>query len=528
MGSARPAFMIFKPELALIQENRMSTRAQTQYGQVEGETRGAHVVFRGIPFAKPPVGKLRFCAPEAPEPWSGVRAAREFAASAVQGEFGAPGVVAEGSQSEDCLYLNVYTKAVGERRRPVLFWIHGGGFTSGGSSMPIYDGGALCERGDVVVVTINYRLGALGYADLRALGGDRLGAAANLGQLDQLAALRWVQANIERFGGDPNNVTIFGESAGSYAVCSLLVTPAAIGSFHRAIAQSGAALTLATREAAAKAAEGLLKNLGLGTHEVERLWDLPAETIVKAQGTVTLEGGLGRGFAPIVDGDSMPLPAREAIARKQCSNVPFVIGTNRDEMNLFTMPLLRELDKPLDDARAIGRLARDLPEHASHRIPGLLEVYRASRARRKLPHGNRALLGAIQTDARFRMPSILFAEAYRALQPSTFMYLFTYESPAMRGALRSCHALEIPFVFGTLDAPYQDKFAGKGEAVDRLSHAMMDAWLAHSLRGNPTHPSVGDWVPYDGTRRATMVFDTRTALEDAPYEDERAAWNGIF
>jgi len=298
--------------------------------------------------------------------------------------------------------------------------------------------------------------------------------------------------------------------------------------FHRAIAQSGAALTLATREAAAAASEQLLEKLGIGTHELERLWDVPAETIVKAQAAVTLEGGLGRGFAPIVDGDLMPLPAREAFARKQCSNVPFVIGTNRDEMNLFMMPLLKELDQPLDDARTIGRLARDLPERSGDRIPGLLAVYRASRARRNLPHGNRALLGAIQTDARFRIPSILFAEAYRALQPSTFMYLFTYESPAMRGALRACHALEIPFVFGTLDAPYQDKFAGKGEVVERLSTAMMDAWLAHSLRGNPAHPSVGDWVPYDSSRRATMVFDTKIALEDAPYEDERAAWNGIF
>jgi para-nitrobenzyl esterase len=505
----------------------MSTRAQTQYGQVEGEARGAHVVFRGIPFAKPPVGQLRFCAPEAPEAWSGVRATREFAASAVQGEFGAPGVAAEGTQSEDCLYLNVYTKAVGARRRPVLFWIHGGGFTTGGSAMPIYDGAALCERGDVVVVTINYRLGALGYADLRAFGGERMNAAANLGQLDQLAALRWVQTNIESFGGDPNNVTIFGESAGSYAVCSLLVTPAAIGLFHRAIAQSGAALTLATRDSAAKATERLLQNLGIGAHEVERLWQLPAETIVKAQGQVSLEGGLGRGFAPIVDGELIPLQPRDAIERRQCSNVPFVIGTNRDEMNLFVMPLLREIDKPLDDARAVATLGRDLPRHAADRVPGLLEVYRASRARRKLPHGNRALLSAIQGDARFRIPSIGFAEAYRGLQPSTFMYLFTYESPAMRGALRSCHALEIPFVFGTLGAPYQDKFAGKGEAVERLSATMMDSWLSHSLRGNPSHPSAGDWVPYDTTRRATMVFDRKTALEDAPYEEERAAWTGI-
>jgi para-nitrobenzyl esterase len=173
-------------------------------------------------------------------------------------------------------------------------------------------------------------------------------------------------------------------------------------------------------------------------------------------------------------------------------------------------------------------LARDLPKRAQGRIPGLLELYRASRARRNLPHGNRALLNAIQSDARFRIPSVRFAETYRSMQQSTFMYLFTYESPAMRGALRACHALEIPFVFGTLDAPYQDRFAGTGEDVQRLSAAMMDAWLSLSARGNPSHPSVGDWVPYDTARRATMTFDRKIALEDAPYEDERAAWDGII
>jgi para-nitrobenzyl esterase len=410
----------------------------------------------------------------------------------------------------------------------VMFWIHGGAFTSGGSSLGIYDGGALCERGDVVVVTINYRLGALGYADLTALGGERMNAASNLGQRDQVAALRWVQANIEQFGGDPNNVTIFGESAGSYAVCTLLVTPEAKGLFHRAVAQSGASLTLATRDAGGQAAERLLHGLGVGTNEIERMWELPAQRIVQAQGQVTLTGGLGRGFAPIFDGSFIPLQPRDAIESKQCANVPFVIGTNRDEMNLFVMPLLKELDKPLDDAKAVSVLARDFPARSAALIPGLLEQYRASRARCKLPHSNRALLTAIQGDARFRIPSIRFAEAYRGLQPSTFMYLFTYESPAMRGALRACHALEIPFVFGTLNAPYQDKFAGAGPDVERLSAAMMDAWLAHSSRGNPAHLGVGDWVPFDAQRRATMVFDRKIALEDAPYEDERVALDAVL
>src|SRR5262249_34427691 len=156
-----------------------------------------------------------------------------------------------------------------------------------------------------------------------------------------------------------------------------------------------------------------------------------------------------------------------------------------------------------------------------------VETYRSSRSARGLPHGNRALIGAIQSDQRFRVPSIRFAEAYRAKQPRTFMYLFTYESPAMHGALRACHALELPFVFGTLAAPFQDRFAGSGPAVTQLSETMMDSWLAFARTGNPSSLTAGDWVPYDTDRRATMVFDAKTQLEDAPYDEERAAWEQL-
>jgi para-nitrobenzyl esterase len=499
--------------------------ASTAYGRVEGEQRSKHVAFRGLPYARPPVGALRFCAPEPPEPWTGVRAARDFAASAPQGRTAAPGMLADGPQSEDCLYLNVYTPALDHARRPVLFWIHGGAFTLGSGSQPIYDGGPLTERGDVVVVTINYRLGALGYAYFGEHGD--IGATANPGQLDQVAALRWVRDNIAAFGGDPGNVTIFGESAGSFAVCTLLAMPAASGLFHRAIAQSGASLNLVTPDEAAKITDALLADLGIPASECERLREVPVDRLLRAQEAAGRIALTMRGFSPVFDGVTVPQQPGDAFADGQGSDVPLVIGTNRDEMNLFAMDKLREFDKPMDDARAVDVLARALQRSAGPRVPNLLAAYRESRKGRGLPHSNRALLSAIQSDQRFRIPSVRYAEAYRARSPSTFMYLFTYESPAMRGALRSCHALEIPFVFGTLDKPFQDRFAGTGPAVQALSAQMMDAWLGFARNGQLGHPRLGDWVPYDKERRATMVFDKHSALEDAPYDEERAAWDGI-
>jgi para-nitrobenzyl esterase len=503
----------------------MSTRVQTQTGRLEGEQRRGHIAFRGIPYAKPPIGALRFSAPEPAEPWLGVRNAHRFGPSAPQGSSDTPYMAAQGEQCEDCLYLNVYTPST-DGKKPVLFWIHGGGFTLGSASSELYDGGPLCERGDVVVVTINYRLGALGYLYLGAHGGESIGASSNLGQLDQVAALQWVRANIEAFGGDPANVTIFGESAGSMAVCTLLMMPSARGLFQRAIAQSGASLDFQRPEDAAEVTEQLLHALDIPKTALERLREVDAAQLVAAQIVPTLRARGGIGYSPVIDPVNLSLHARDAIAQGLSAEVPLVIGTNRDEMNLFRIAALRELDKPMDDARAFEVVGKGLRQ-SGEQIASLVEAYRASRATRGLPHSNRALIGAIQSDQRFRIPSIRFAEAYRVKQPRTFMYLFTYESPAMRGALRACHALELPFVFGTLDAPFQDRFAGRGEAVNQLSETMMDAWLAFARTGSPATLTAGDWVPYDTDRRATMVFDAKTRLEDAPYEEERAAWDRL-
>jgi para-nitrobenzyl esterase len=515
----------------------MSTSArgvpvETAKGRLEGLRRDGYQAFLGIPFAMPPTGRRRFCAPQAPEPWAGVRDATAFGRSAIQGTHPIPGMAASGPRDEDCLYLNVYTPRADGRRRPVLFWIHGGGFTMGSGSEPLYDGSRLAARGDVVVVTIHYRLGALGYLWLGAHGGEAWGATANAGQLDQIAALRWVRENIAAFGGDPDQVTVFGESAGSAAIATLLAMPQASGLFRRAVLQSGAANLLADADSAAKLAAALMEKVNVSS--AAALLDVPAEAILKAQLALNAPSGAGLNFAPVVDGRTLPVHPLAAVENGVARDVEVVIGSNRDEMKLFNFTPDRQ---PLDEAALHRRVARLISvaqarahdpslRNATDAAAQIVATYRRSRQGR-LPATNLDLLDAIQGDVEFRIPSIRLAEAQRAHQSATRMYLFDWESPARRGALGACHALELAFVFGTLDAPTQDRFAGTGPAVQNLSAQMMDAWLGFARAGDPGHPGIGAWPAYDRARRATMIFGRNSGAADAPFEDERASWEGV-
>ena len=506
----------------------MSLQVETQHGKIEGERRRAHSAFRGIPYAKPPLGRLRFAAPEPPEPWAGVRPAHAFGAAALQGWVFAPGAGAEGPQSEDCLYLNVYTPAADGGKRPVLFWIHGGAFTVGAGSMPTYDGGPLAELGDAVVVTINYRLGALGYLPFGDAGA-KWGAVDNRGQLDQIAALRWVQTNIERFGGDPGNVTIFGESAGATAVSLLLATPSARGLFARAIAQSGTGPLLLPRADRAESVRGaLMTALELGADHYEALREVPADAFQRAQAKVESRLELWPHFYPVVDGTLLPEQPRDLIAHQGGGNVPLILGTNRDEWNLFALMSLGDWAKPLDEADAIAHLERILPANAAGAGRPLLEAYRSSRSQRGLAHGTRALVRAIEGDLRFRIPSLRFAEHYLRFQPATRVYLFTQESPALAGALGACHGLELPFVFGTHDLPNQDKFAGSGEVVAALSRTIMQSWTSFAASSEPRADAYGSWPHYDVERRVTLELGPEPRLVDDAFGEERRAWQGVI
>ncbi len=491
-------------------------RVHTALGELEGLARGDHQAFLGVPFAESPVGPRRFCAPRPPVAWTGIRAATAFGNSAIQGTHPIVGMAASGPRDEDCLYLNVFTPAADGGKRPVMFWIHGGGFQLGSGSEALYDGGPLARRGNVVVVTIHYRLGALGYLYLGGLGGDAWGATANAGQLDQIAALEWVREHIGAFGGDADNVTIFGESAGSAAVAALLAMPAAKGLFKRAILQSGTANRIGNLESATAIARRLVARAG----SVDALRSLPASEILAVQ-LAAVEPGIGaQNLGPIVDGKTLPMSSLDAVRNGAARDVEVIIGTNRDEMKLFTAMTTRA---PLDEATLLEQVEDWLPKRLAGRAAHVVAVYRTHREG-KLPCSNLDILDAIQSDVRFRMPAIRLAEAQSGHQARTFMYLFDWESPARRGALGACHALEMPFVFGTLTAPTQDRFAGKGEVAERLSRNMMDAWLAFARTGDPSHAGIGTWSGYDALRRATMIFGPNTGLTEAPFEVERKVW----
>ncbi len=509
----------------------MGRKLDTTLGRIEGiEDRGL-LAFRGIPFAKPPVGERRFCAPAPAEPWSGVRDASAFGFSAPQNKAQLDALVGMGvgAQSEDCLYLNVLTPAADGGRRPVMVWIHGGAFTIGSGSQPMYDPVPLALRGDVVIVTINYRLGALGFLHLLDVCGEDLGTSANCGILDQVAALRWVRENIERFGGDPQQVTIFGESAGGMSVGTLMGTPAAKGLFQRAIAQSGAAHRVNDRDSASEVASLVLDAFEIDPRDAARLRDVPLGRILEVQAKLVASykrHDALRAFCPAVDGRSLPESAIGAIRSGLSRDVSLMAGTTRDEWKLFG--LMDPKSRELDEAGLLERVELHLPgDEPARRARGLIEAYRKARGGRtgiEPPE----LFYAIETDRVFRMPAIRMLEAQSVHRPQTFSYLVCWEAALLNGALGACHGIDVPFVFGSIGRKGAQKFAGSGPEAERLSARMMDAWIAFARSGDPNVDDLPDWAPYDSRRRATMIFDRECALDDAPLDAERAAWDGLL
>jgi para-nitrobenzyl esterase len=495
---------------------------ETTSGKIEGVFRKGLYKFCGVPYAAPPVSERRWLPPAPPEPWGGVRPAKEFAPNAPQ----APTEIQlleppeKLPQSEDCLYLNIWTPGLDGAKRPVMVWIHGGGFTTGAGSWLVYNGRTLSTRGNVVIVTINYRLGVLGFLNLNEVTRGKIPATGNEGLLDQVFALEWVRDNISRFGGDPDNVTIFGESAGAMSVGVLLAMPGARGLFHRAILQSGAAHHVNSRERAEKVGANLLDILDIKPTDVNKLRSLTEQQILDAQVEIMTRArdpklaADGLPLRPVVDGNVIPELPIQAIAGGSADNVPVLIGTNLDEWKLFTI-----LDKKLphlDEAGLLRRCQRLIP---GGDVPGLVEAYRQARSQRNLPVTPAELFTAIQSDRFFRMPAIWLAEAhYRRKQP-TYMYLFDWVSPLMNGILGSCHALELGFVFGTLD----DNFSGSGEEAQALSRKIQDAWAAFAHHGDTSCESLGKWKLYD-ERRETMVLGKQCMLVEAPYDEERRAW----
>ncbi|UCH43007.1 MAG: carboxylesterase/lipase family protein [Dehalococcoidales bacterium] len=503
----------------------MGTIVKTDAGSVEGYQNRGLYDFKGIPYAAPPVGKRRWLPPEAVEPWGGVRPAQSSATIApqptAQGSMLDQGLEAQ-PQNEDCLYLNIWTPGLDDARRPVMFWIHGGGFTGGSGSAPMYKGSRLAARGSVVVVTINYRLGSLGFLNLNEVTGGKIPSTGNEGLLDQVAALEWVHNNIASFGGDPGNVTIFGESAGGMSVGCQMALPKATGLFQKAIAQSGAGHSVRPLNEAVLVSEQFLDILNVRPDDIDALRSIPVERLLAAQQELNartqalgLLGGLT--LRPVIDGDIMPSLPLDAVKEGLTGQIPIIVGTNLDEWKMFGARN-PEMQK-MDEGTLIQRLQRILP---GVDVESLTQTYRKALTRRGVPNPPVDIMTAIQTDQIFRIPAIRLVEAHQGQGQSAYNYLFTWPSPALGGAMGAHHALELGFLFGN----YGEGWGGSGPAADALSRSMQDAWLAFARNGDPSCDSIGQWPTY-GQDRATMILNAECQVENAPYEEERRAWDSI-
>jgi para-nitrobenzyl esterase len=495
----------------------------TKSGKVEGQYQEGLYVFKGIPYAAPPVGDLRWLPPQPVKSWDGVRPAKKYGAIAPQNAMpvGAPGSPSfeEQPQDEDCLFLNIWTPGLDDARRPVMFWIHGGAFIIGAGSESFLDVGELSRRGDIVLVSINYRLGALGFMNLREITGGRIPATGNEGLLDQVAALEWVQNNIGAFGGDPDNITTAGFSAGGMSIGNLLGMPLARGRFHKAINRSGAANVVGPLDSAVKISEQYLKIYDLNGKDVNALRELTMQQLLDGQqqlGVIMREAEhRATPFQPVVDGKVLPEWPIEAIKKGSAKGVTIMAGNALDELKAMNAmdPAMRNMD----EAGLFKRLNDILPPDL---VPGLVDVYRDALKKRGSKANPADILGTINTDLMFRMSTVQLVEAQRDNGMPAYNYLFTYKSPAMGGVLGAMHGLDNPFLFGCLDAD----FTGSGPEMKSLAVKIQDSCIAFTRTGDPSCKSIGRWPVY-GKDRMTMILDKETRVEAAPYEVERRAWD---
>jgi carboxylesterase type B len=489
---------------------------KTRSGLARGYVADGVHIFKGVPYAAAPVGVNRLRSPQPVASWNGERDARAFGPTPSKPPI-PPQVTAilpeQIIPGDDCLNLNIWTADLGAVRQPVMVWIPGGMFEYGTAATAWYDGSRFARDG-VVCVTINYRIGAEGFLYF----GE---GNANRGLLDQIAALEWVRENIAAFGGDPDNVTIFGESAGALSVSTLLAMPRAEGLFRRAIAQSGAAQHVMSIATAERVRDILAKKLGVeptyaafAAVPIDRLLatqadlktDLVSHPAPERWGDEVVTTLLP--WQPVVDGVSIPTPPLDRIAAGASAGIDLLVGTNTDEHRLF-LASTGALDLVTDDALAGAVAAYGLPVEATR------AAYRA--AHPGASPGD--LLAAIQTDWYWRIPAIRLADAHAKNNPATWMYEFAWRSPQFGGLLGACHSLEIAFVFDTLGCETEALLGPN--PPQQPADATHSAWVAFAASGDP------GWPRYDLSRRMTMRFDTMPEVVDDPLASERAFWKGL-
>lgn len=472
----------------------MHPQVDVSEGRLVGRRRHGVEAFRGVPYAAPPVGARRFCPPEQVLPWAGVRPALEPSPGPAQlpapFPLTGPDIYAGlGPTSEDCLYLDVWTPVADGQRRPVMVWVPGGAFVRGAGSQSVYDGARLAHEHGVVVVSVNYRLGALGFL----ASGEK--GTANLALRDQIAALRWVASNIAAFGGDPANVTVFGESAGAVSIAALLVASDARGLFHRAIAQSGAGRRLASEDTARAWSESVLRTAGVSS--VDQLRAIDVGALLAAQAGVGAEmfrrHGLAGGYQPWVDGELVREQPAVAAASGRTAQVPLLTGWNRNEMGLWRAlhPELAELRWDELDAR-IG--------HAWGDLGRALAALRRAESVTATPA---QIWESLATDVEFALPTQAFAVGHARVAP-TYLYRFDWGGPLHPDS--ACHFMEVPFVFDTLEAEGMGACVGRSPATERLGRVMRAAWTSFARGETPELPG-GRWEPVHG-EKSLVIFDT--------------------
>jgi len=501
--------------------------AKTTRGQVRGARQNGLNVFKGIPYAGAPEGQLRFKAAPKLKPWTGVRDALRYGAQAIQPpDPGWPKEWKPAPASEDCLFLNVWTPGIADgRKRPVMFYSHGGGFATGNGGADVWpqnlahDGAALAKNYDVVVVTHNHRLGLMGYLYLGDLLGEEYAASGAAGMLDIVAGLEWVRDNIEAFGGDPGNVMIWGESGGGAKTATLTAMPGAQGMYHKASVESGATLRLTPRDAATESTRLFLKQAGLTEKQARQVLTLPAERFRQLQ--ERMSGTNPMRFGPVVDGHFIPHHPYDPVAPAMSANIPMIIGTNKDETIMFYQR--GDLAAfSLDEAGLRNRLKPLLKDNVDH----VLAVYRSGRPKASPTD----LYIAITTAQWMGRNAITMAERKFALHAApVYMYQFAYESevpvaPTVVYPQKAAHAMEMAFKF---DHPDNNPDAGKRPERYKAAKNMSRAWAAFARTGNPSHDEIPLWPAYSLDRRATMILDTECKVVNDPYREERLVWREI-
>ncbi|HEX7803725.1 MAG TPA: carboxylesterase family protein [Pseudoxanthomonas sp.] len=483
-----------------------SVLAQTRSGKVRGYTDRGVRVFRGIPYGADTAAR-RFMPALRETAWQGIREANEYGASAPQSDDGQ-------RISEDCLFLNVFTPGLHDgRKRPILFYLHGGGYNNGSGSSPLYDGVNLCRRGDVVVITVNHRLNAFGYLYLAELGGEDLQWSGNVGQLDLVQALHWVREHAHEFGGDADNITVFGQSGGGAKIATLMAMPAAAGLFHRAMTMSGQQVTAAGPRAATQRTRLLLEALKIAPYQIDRLRTVPMERILEAARTrdPSRVEDASLYLGPVMDARSLHRHPFYPDAPPQSAHIPMIIGNTHDETRAFLG------NDPDNFVLSWEQLPKKLQ---AQQYTDLLPEVVIAEYRRLYPHYTPSqVFFAATTAGRSWRGAVEEAEA-RARQGSpAWVYQLDWGSPLEGGKFGAFHSLDIALVFDNIAQP--GSRTGNGAQAQQVAEQMSRALLAFARHGDPNHAGLPQWQPYGLEERQTMVFDAPSRMENDPRGGER-------